>query len=94
MALGDIVHYAVTDRDAALLSQWSPSHARGHQAAVGRADLGAYPRPGETRPAMVVYEHGDGTVDLVVFLRGTGQYLAEAVAVGAEGTPGVYWVPA
>lgn len=86
-ALGQIVHYRLTGRDADLINRarkdWrdSPSAAWGYQAHVGNTV-----QPGEVYPAIVVrtFDTAATAVNLQVFLDGNDQHWVTSASPGDE----------
>lgn len=85
--IGDIVHYTFSENEAHNVRMWNPGGARGQQP-------GVVPNPGDTLPAVVLHEYGDGTVDLRVMLRGTANRFIQNVPQGTAGQPGRWAVRA
>ena len=84
---GDMVHYTFDQSNADIVNMWNPGGARGQQP-------GILPKVGDTLPAVVLHEYGDGTVDLRVLLRGTANRFIQNVPQGTAGQPGRWAVRA
>ncbi|MDZ5445738.1 hypothetical protein U2F26_23905 [Micromonospora sp. 4G57] len=87
MALGDRVLYTFDETQA--------HYVRMRNTNGGLAFPIPETRAGDTHPADVVHDYGDGVVDLMVLLRGPGRHFVMNAAQGtAAGQPGRWAVKA
>lgn len=102
-SIGRIVHYTLTEQDAAQINRRRTTGAEiaermatGHWPAGAQAHIGNTAVAGDTFPATIVrvFDGPEGNVNLQVFLDGTDTYWATTIAEGAPQDAGRWaWPP-